>query len=303
LRRSTEPFNLIKGFDGQKAEKVTAETRAGASGVGYTTNKGENAMTLSGRLTVTGLAFAATLAFAAIPQASAAGDDAGQILKTMSDYLAAQKTISASYDTSIEVITPEMEKIQFDSSGTIVLDRPNQIHATRTGGYADVELFFDGKTFTLYGKNINGYTQIDAPGSVEEMIDALHSHAVAVPGADLLLPNVYDSMMERVITAKHIGLGVIGGVECDHLAFRAQDVDWQLWVQTGANPIPRKYVITSKAIGGGLQYTLVIRDWKTDAPADPATFAFKAPSGAQKLNEDALKALDEIPPGAPAKGQ
>jgi len=244
------------------------------------------------------------MTFSGIPQASAAGgDDAGQILKAMSDYLAGQKTISASYDTSIEVITPEMEKIQFDSSGTLVLDRPNQIHATRTGGYADVELFFDGKTLTVYGKNINGYAQIDAPGSVEQMIDALHSHAVAVPGADLLLPNVYDTMMERVITAKHIGLGVIGGVECEHLAFRAQDVDWQLWVQTGANPIPRKYVITSKAIGGGLQYTLVIKDWKTDAPADPTMFAFKAPSGAQKLNEDALKTLDEVPPAAPAKGQ
>jgi hypothetical protein len=260
------------------------------------------AMTLSRRLTLTGLALAATMAFAGIPQASAAGDDAGQILKAMSDYLAGQKTISASYDTSIEVITPDLEKIQFNSSGTVVLARPNQIHATRTGGYADVELFFDGKTLTVYGKNINGYVQLDAPGSVEQLISTLRSHAVAVPGADLLRPDVYDGMMQRAMSAKDIGLGVIDGIECNHLAFRAQDVDWQLWVQTGANPIPRKYVITSKAVGGGPQYTLVIKDWKTDAPADPAMFAFKAPSGAQSVSEDALKTLDEVPPGAPTKG-
>ena len=78
----------------------------------------------------------------------------------------------------------------------------------------------------------------------------MRSHAVAVPGADLLRPNVYDDMMNRAISARHIGQGVIDGIECEHLAFRAQDVDWQLWVQTGANPIPRKLVITSKAVGG-----------------------------------------------------
>ena len=54
-----------------------------------------------------------------------------------------------------------------------------------------------------------------------------------------------------MIEAKHIGRGVIDGVECEHLAFRNQDVDWQLWVQVGAKPIPCKYVITSKAVGIG----------------------------------------------------
>ena len=51
-------------------------------------------------------------------KAAAAADDALQILKTMSDYLASQKTISATFDSSLEVITPQAEKIQFTSSGT-----------------------------------------------------------------------------------------------------------------------------------------------------------------------------------------
>ena len=85
-----------------------------------------------------------------------------------------------------------------------------------------------------------------------------------------------------MIDAKHIGRGAIGGVECEHLAFRDHDTDWQLWVEVGANPIPRKFVITSKAVAGAPQYTLVIRDWKTDAPADETAFAFKPPEGAKK---------------------
>jgi hypothetical protein len=109
--------------------------------------------------------------------------------------------------------------------------------------------------------------------------------------------------MARVIDAKHIGPGVINNFECEHLAFRTQDTDWQLWVQKGRNPIPRKLVITSKSIGAAPQYTLVISDWKTEVPADATAFVFKVPVGASKMLLEELKNLDELPPGAPAKGQ
>jgi len=61
---------------------------------------------------------------------------------------------------------------------------------------------------------------------------------------------------------------VVDGFECEHLAFRNDDTDWQIWIQVGDAPIPRKYVITSKTEEGAPQYTLVIRDWKrTLSPA------------------------------------
>jgi hypothetical protein len=239
----------------------------------------------------------------AAPRARAADDDAGQIVKAMSDYLASQTNISAVFDTDIEVITPELQKVQFASSGTVQLSRPDKLHATRTGGYSDVELFFDGKAFTVYGKNINSFLQVDAPGSIDKLIDLLREKGVAVPGADLLFSNAYETLMADVIDAKHIGRGVVGGIECEHLAFRNEDTDWQLWVEVGANPIPRKFVITSKSVAAAPQYTLVIKDWKTDVQADAATFTFKPPAGATDVGFDALANLDEIPPSTPAKGQ
>jgi hypothetical protein len=137
------------------------------------------------------------------------------------------------------------------------------------------------------------------------MIDSLRKHGAELPAADLLLSNVYDTVMPDVVSAKHVGEGVVGGVECEHLAFRQADVDWQLWVEKGAKPIPRKLVITSKAVTGAPEYTVLIRDWKTDAPADDAAFTFSAPSGSQKLEPDeALAKLDELPESsAPMKGK
>jgi hypothetical protein len=103
--------------------------------------------------------------------------------------------------------------------------------------------------------------------------------------------------MKDVIDAKHIGQGVIDGIECEHLAFRNADVDWQIWIQLGARPIPRKYVITSKMVTGAPQYTLRIKDWKTDAPVAADAFVFKNAAGMTKVEISALRDIDEIPSG------
>jgi hypothetical protein len=229
--------------------------------------------------------------------------DAANILKAMSDYTSAQKTISATFDSDIEVITPELQKIQFASSGQMKLSRPDKLRIRRTGGYADVELVFDGKTLSLYGNNAKSYVQADAPGTVDEVIDTLQAHTgAAMPGTDLFLTHSYDELMANVIDAEHIGQGVVDGVECEHLAFRGTDTDWQIWIEKGARPVPRKYVITSKTLAGAPQYTLRIKDWKTDPITDADAFAFKPPADATKvsLDSDAMTEFDELPPGTSA---
>ena len=77
-------------------------------------------------------------AFAAGRPTLAQADDANKILKAMSDYLGSQKNLSASFDSDLEVITPQIEKIQFASSGQLEISRPDKFHGSRTGGYADV---------------------------------------------------------------------------------------------------------------------------------------------------------------------
>jgi hypothetical protein len=241
-------------------------------------------------LIVTGIIFVAS-------NARAQEDNAREVLKAMADYVASQKSISATFDTDIEVITPEVQKIQFASSGKLMLSRPDKLRASRTGGYADVELIFDGKTVTVLGKDANAYAQTDASGTVDQLIDRLRNeYSLDLPGADLLLSNAYDVMMDDVLEAKHIGQGVINGVECEHLAFRNQDTDWQLWVAIGEHPIPCKYVITSKAVAGAPQYTLVLKDWKTDEASSDA-FAFQPPADARKVDFSVLTDIDEIPAG------
>jgi hypothetical protein len=233
--------------------------------------------------------------------ASAENGDAGRLLKAMSEYVANQKTISVAYDSDIEVITSHLQKIQFTSSGQVQLSRPDKLRATRTGGYRDVEIVYDGKTLTINNKDAKDYAQIDASGTADQLIDVLREqHGVVAPGADLLLANAFEVMTADVIEGAVIGKGVIDGVECDHLAFRNMDTDWQIWIESGAKPIPRKYVITSKGIAEAPQYTLRIKEWKPDVPED--AFAFKPDQSAKKIAMSDLSDIDEVPQGTTMQG-
>ncbi len=231
-------------------------------------------------------------------------NDAKSILKAMSDYVSSQKTIQLTFDSAIEVITPQLEKIQFTNSGEALLNRPNKLRAHRMGGHTDATLFFDGKTVSIFGKKVNGYAQFEAPGDVDKLIEALREgHGVALPGADLLLSDSYNVLIADVMEAKYIGRAIINNRECEHLAFRNFDTDWQLWVEAGEKPIPRKMVITSKTINNAPQYTLYIKSWKTDIKPAGDTFTFTPPAGAKELDANDLIELDELPPDATEGGK
>src|SRR3954447_11202235 len=164
---------------------------------------------------------------------------AKSLLKAMSDYLAAQKAVSFSYDSNLEIVTEDKQKLALASSGTVTLDRPDKARVTRHGGFADIEAVFDGKTLTLFGKNSDLYAQVEVSGTIDHLVDELRDkYHRPVPGADLLLSNVYEQLMPGVTNVKDLGSGVIGGIECDHLAFRTEEVDWQIWIAQGTRPYP-----------------------------------------------------------------
>jgi len=221
--------------------------------------------------------------------------DAKRILKAMSDYMGAQKSISFEFDATLEVVTTDDQKLALASSGTVTLERSDKIRVSRKGGFADVEMFFNGKTLTLLGKNLNIYTQLDVPGTIDHLIDELRdTYQRPLAAADLLLSNPYDALMLDVVDVKDLGSGVIGGVECDFLAFRTSEVDWQIWIAQGKRPYPCRYVITSKRINGGPQYTVQTRDWKTGSEVAATDFSFKNTTKAEKVELKDLK-VDALP--------
>jgi hypothetical protein len=217
-------------------------------------------------------------------------------MKAMSDYMAAQKTLSFGYDANLEIVTPDHQKLMLANSGTVDLSRPDKIRTKRNGGFSNVEMIFDGKTLTVLHKDANVFAQADVPGTLDHLVDELRDKFhKPVPGADLLLSNIYDQLMPNVTDTKDLGSGVIGGTECDHFAFRTQDVDWQIWIAQGNKPYPCRYIITSKQVDLGPQYSVQLRNWKTGSEVAADNFAFANTAKAKKIAVVDLGDVDELP--------
>src|SRR5215213_2218015 len=110
------------------------------------------------KIHISAVALALVTCLGASSAARAGETEARSLLKAMSDYMAAQQTLSFGYDTNLEIVTKDHQKLLLASSGTINLSRPNKIRATRTGGFAKVEMIFNGRTLTVLGKDANVYT-------------------------------------------------------------------------------------------------------------------------------------------------
>jgi len=228
--------------------------------------------------------------------ASADEADARRLLKAMTDYVATQKTFSFDYDATLEVVTTDEQKLALASSGTVTLQRPDKIRVTRAGGFADVEMNFDGETLTILGKNLNLYAQQAVPGSLAHLVDELRfKHNRPLPAADLLLPDAYEALMHDVVNVKDLGSGVIGGIECDFLAFRTKEVDWQIWIAQGESPYPCRYTITTRHMTGDPQYTIQISDWKTGDAVAATDFSFKNTTDAKKVDLKNLQGTGDLP--------
>ncbi len=259
---------------------------------------------LPGMLLAAVLALGAGASAVAQPAAADNQQAARDLLKQMADYLNAHKNISAQYDLSLEVITPDIEKLTFNASGDVEISRPDRLHARRTGGYNDVEFSFDGKTATIYDRVHNVYSTLPASGTIESLVDRMRTEFnVEMPAMALLRPDSYAQLMDGVVDAKDIGPGVINGEECEHLAFRNADVDWQLWVRKSATPTPCMYIITSKTVAAGPQYRMRLYNVHVDDGAPSPSLAFAAPAGAKLVPFDQLSNLGELPPPAPFGGK
>ncbi|MDD1977642.1 DUF2092 domain-containing protein [Pseudomonas tussilaginis] len=217
-------------------------------------------------------------------------------LKNMSDYMSTQKRLSFNYDTLLEVITHDQQRLALAGSGTVVINRPDKIRTTRYSGFADVEMLFDGQTLTLFGKGKNLYSQVEIPGDLDHLLDVLRDkYNRPLPGADLLMSNPQEQLMAGVSDIKDLGSGVIGGVECDHLAFRKKEVDWQIWIAQGEHPYPCRYVITSKMIAGGPQYSIQLSDWKAAEAVAADDFRFNNSTQAKKIDLNDLPNTEDLP--------
>jgi len=209
---------------------------------------------------------------------------ADQVLHRMSSYLGSLQTFRLESEAVDELVLKNGQKVQEVSESRIAVKRPNRLRSDRLGPVADVTFRYDGDQFSIFGKRTGMYATTPAPGDLDHAIDAARAKLdIDAPGGDLLYSDPYAVLTEDVYEGTYVGLEPLAGVYCHHLAFRGHDVDWQIWVQDGPQPLPRRYVITSKNDPGQPQFAVDLSHWVPQANVPDAEFTFAPPPGAKKI--------------------
>ena len=230
------------------------------------------------------LAAVSALSAAAPAQTTVVDPAAQQLLKASTDFIASRNQFSVDTRNSLEVVLYSGQKIEFNHTARQSIQRPNKLRAERTGDLVEQLFVYDGQSLTLYNATDKVYATTAAPATVEGMLDfARTSLDIVAPAGDLVYKNAYDILMDGVISGLVVGKAVIEGVRCDHLAFRAALVDWQIWIQEGAQPLPRKMVITTRDVFNAPQFSVTVTKWDLKPQFGAPTFAFAPPAGATKI--------------------
>jgi hypothetical protein len=227
---------------------------------------------------------ASALPGAVLAQPAGVEPRADAVLRGMTAYLSGLQKFSVTTENTLEVVTTEGQKIQFTAPASMTVARPNKLVAQRRGDIVDQMMYYDGKTLTLYEPAAQYYATVPAPATLDAMLDAAYEQLdLVAPGADLIDTRAYERLMLDVQSGVYLGTAMVAGQRCHHLAYRATEVDWQLWVRDGAQPAPCRYVITSKTMPGAPQFAVQVLKWDTSPDVSAARFRFVAPKGAKAI--------------------
>ena len=243
------------------------------------------------------LMFAAVSSAAADKPVSANLHDAEAeaLLKKMSDYMSGLKSLSADFFVFDEQIMGDGFKLSVLRSGSIKIRLPNKLYIARKGVLRDQEVFFDGSNLVVYGKNLGMVIDVPVKGDVDAALDvATDTFGAELPGRDIFSRDAYKPLMDAITESISLGSVKIGDAICRQLAFRTDEVDLQLWVREGGQPLPCRYTITSKWTTGAPQYTVTFSNWQVNQELPDSDFTFTAPAGTQKTTVDTFrKALEQ----------
>jgi len=142
---------------------------------------------------------------------------------------------------------------------------------------------YDGSTIAAYAPNNNVYSISKAPDTIDAMLPFLEkASGIRFASADLLFTDPYAVLTKGVSSAVVVGSDVVQGEPCEHLAFRAPGVNWEVWIESGARALPRRLVITYTNVTNFPRSLVEFSHWNLHPWLTDSAFDFKKPAGAKE---------------------
>ena len=167
------------------------------------------------------------------------------ILKRMTGTLAGAKAFTFRADSILEVPCPTGQFITLRSLGKVALSRPNRMSLIQEGDAPAFEFFYDGSSVTAVAPKAGVYSTTTAPATIDAMLSGVRQQTgVHLHVSPLLVTDPEAHLTRNLQSAVVVGQTRVNGVPCDHLAFRAPGVNWEIWISTGKVALPYRLAAT-----------------------------------------------------------
>lgn len=236
---------------------------------------------------VVALVLAGTLSASAAPAPavnSAAIDPAAiSALEKMGTYLRSLNAYAIEAAIQKELVLENGLKVQLAESASLVARRPDRLTLKVSSERKEREFFYDGRQFTLWAPRVNSYATVVAPPTIRELIIKLEEKfGIEMPLVDLFKWGTEESRIKDITVAMELGIARIDGADCTHYGFRQEGLDWQIWIQKGNFPLPRKLVLTTTTDEARPQHQAVLT-WNLAPVFIDKDFTFEPPPNAQRI--------------------
>jgi hypothetical protein len=203
-------------------------------------------------------------------------------LKRMSATLGAARALTFRTSNTVEVPAKTGQFITLFASSEIALERPNKLRARVTGEVPNFDFTYDGSTIAAFAPNNNVYSVSKAPGTIDAMLPFIEKETgIHFASADVLFSDPYTVLTKGLTSALVVGSDTVQGAPCEHLAFRAPGVNWEIWIESGARALPRRLVITYTNVIP--RFLVEFSRWNLHPWLSDGDFDFKKPAGAKEV--------------------
>ncbi len=212
------------------------------------------------------------------------GDNPFVILKGMCDYLSGLSEFSVMARTTSDEVSAAGDTIQVTGRRAVSVSRPGRFAFEANGDNGSRRCVYDGRTVSLMDRTRNFYTVVKVPDSIEAALDVLaQDYGITVPLEDLLYRDLYKRLEPRISAGQYLGLHSVDGVACHHLAFAGDKASFEIWVDAGDKPMPRKLAIDYSENSVRSRYSAEFGPWNASPTFSSETFEFKPPDGARRI--------------------
>ena len=223
------------------------------------------------------------------PRAGLVDPRADALVRQMSERLARTSAFALEAEELYDEVPEHSPRRQLTSIRHVAMRRPDRLVGDASGDAVNRSFWYDGNVFSALDKEDHRWASGKVPPTVDGALDwVFEQTGTVVPLADFLYADSYERLSGGVQRGEYLGIHDAAGVPCHHLAFEEATIDWQLWIDAGKDPLPRKLVITYKTEDEVPQYTVTIRKWNLAARLPDALFVFTPPEGASRVEVLAL---------------